>query len=97
MKCIDNQAIVSQVWFVLVKKSSNFKEKQPINLNTPLSGITQKIHKMGAPLFNFQPRTPHDPVTPLEELLSRSNTFFCFLKDRGPLKKFLKSVEMLTI
>ncbi len=29
MKCIDNQAIVSQVWFVIVKKSSNFKEKQP--------------------------------------------------------------------
>ncbi len=48
MKCIDiNQAIVSQVWFgnafsfVIVKKSSNFKEKQPINLNTPHSGITQ--------------------------------------------------------
>jgi hypothetical protein len=33
---------------------------------------------MGAPLFIFQPRTPHDPVTPHEELFIRSNTFFVY-------------------
>jgi hypothetical protein len=32
----------------------------------------------GCPLFSFHPRTPHYPVTPLEELLSRSNRFFVF-------------------
>jgi hypothetical protein len=31
---------------------------------------------MGVPLFSFQPRTPHDPVTPHEKLFIRSNTFF---------------------
>jgi hypothetical protein len=41
------------------------------------SGITL-IGTWGAPLFSIQPRTPHDPVTPLEKLLSRSNRFFLF-------------------
>jgi hypothetical protein len=40
--------------------------------------VLRKIHKMGAPLFSFQPRTPHDPVTPHEKLFIRSNKFFVF-------------------
>jgi hypothetical protein len=52
MKCIDNQAIVSQVWFVIVKKSSNFKEKQPINLIMPHSGITQNPNGRSAIQFS---------------------------------------------
>jgi hypothetical protein len=40
--------------------------------------VLRKIHKMGVPLFSFQPRTPHDPVTPHEKLFIRSNMFFVF-------------------
>jgi hypothetical protein len=47
-------------------------------IGTRPTPVLCKIHKMGAPLFSFQPRTPHDPVTPPEKLLSRSNTFFVF-------------------
>jgi hypothetical protein len=40
--------------------------------------VLRKIHKMGAPLFSFQPRTPHDPVTPHEKVCISSNRFFVF-------------------
>ena len=57
------------------KNPRTFKKNSPLILTRP-TPVLRKIHKMGAPLFNFQPRTPHDPITPLEELLSRSKMFF---------------------
>ncbi len=58
-----------------------------------LFGVSVRYNVNGA-LFCFQPRTPHDPVTPHEELLSRSNSFLVFYRGRGPLKNFFESAEM---
>jgi hypothetical protein len=80
-----NEAIVSQVWFgnayflYHCQKILELSRNNPLILTRP-TPVIRKIHKMGVPLFSFQPRTPHDPVTPLEKLLSRSNTFFVFLR-----------------
>ncbi len=82
--------------FVIVKKSSNFKEKQPINLNTPHSGITQNPYngrsaiQFSTPDATWSSNAPWGVVKPLKNV-------FYFLKGRGPLKIFLKSAEMLTI
>jgi hypothetical protein len=51
------------------------KTRMIITRPTP---VLRKIQKKGAPLFSFQPRTPHDLVTPHEKLFIRSNTFFVF-------------------
>jgi hypothetical protein len=58
--------------------------------------VMRKNQTCVIPVSNFWRRRPHDPVSTHEKLFSRSNTFLWFLKGWGPLKKFIKSAEMLT-